>query len=73
MEFREWISAVGFLRLDFREWISADGFLRMDPSKFAAKIVNFELFSTFPFFESALILPCTDHFKLLVIMHFSAG
>ena len=33
---------------------------------FAAKTVNFELFSTFPFFASALILPRTDHFKLLV-------
>merc|ERR1719213_1491920 len=34
---------------------------------FAAKTVNFEhFFSTFPFFAPALILPRTDHFKLLV-------
>ena len=49
-----------------RGWISVRGFPRMDPAKFAEKSVNFELFSTFPFFESALILPRTDHFKLLV-------
>ena len=36
------------------------------PAMLAAKTVNFELFSTFPFFASALILPRTDHFKLLV-------
>ena len=51
---------------DFRGWISANGFPRMDPAMLAAKTVNFELFSTFPFFASALILPRTDHFKLLV-------
>ena len=46
--------------------VSPNGFPRMDPTMFAAETVKFELFSTFPFFASALILPRTDHFKLLV-------
>ena len=70
-DFRGWISATGFPRTDSRDRISAVGFQRMDfrgwilrclPRK--QRILNF--FSTFPFFTSALILPRTDHFKLLV-------
>ena len=61
MDFRGRIPVTGFPRLDFREWISADGFCDV-----CRETVNFELFSTFPFFASALILPRTDHFKLLV-------
>ena len=61
-----------FLRTECQIYcIGSFEFPRMDPTKFAAKTVNFEFFSTFPFFESALILPRTDHIKFS--MHFSAG
>ena len=59
--------------MDFREWIlrisvnGSYGFPRMHPTKFVAKSVNFDVFSTFPFFESALMLPRTDQIKLVYI------
>ena len=59
--------------MDFREWIlrisvnGSYGFPRMHPTKFVAKSVNFNVFSTFPFFESALMLPRTDQIRLVCI------
>ena len=53
--------------MDLKKPNGSYGFPRMDPTKFAAKTVNFEFFSTFPFFESALMLPRTDQIKLVCI------